>query len=59
MNPKASKLVKRLGIALDIAKELVAAGYSSPGRIRRATLTDLQKVKGIGSATARRLKQNA
>ena len=59
MNPNASKLVKRFGIALDIAKGLVAAGYGSPGKIRRATLADLREVNGVGSVMARRLKRNA
>lgn len=59
MNPKASKLIKRFGIALDIAQALVAAGYGSLGSIRQATLSDLRKVKGIGRAMARRLKQDA
>lgn len=42
------KLTKKFDITLEDAKKLVAAGYDTPGKIRRAKKSDVDKVvKGV------------
>ena len=56
INPAAAKLVHHYQISSEVAERLVEAGLGSPGRIGRASKSELMKVEGIGSATADKLK---
>ena len=56
MDQATTKLARKFGVSLDVAHALVEAGYGNPTSIRRATKADLQKVSGIGPATANKLK---
>ena len=52
--------VKKIALVLDISDELAQAlfdaGYKGPKAVKQAKLSSLEKVPGIGRATAQRLK---
>lgn len=51
--------MRKLGILLsdtELAETLVNAGLDLPRKIRAAKKSDLQKIKGIGKATADKIK---
>jgi DNA uptake protein ComE-like DNA-binding protein len=56
MDARANRLVIRYGLGKAQAEALVAAGYDLPAKIKAASKSDLEKVKGIGVATAEKLK---
>ena len=55
MDPRVSRFVQ-IGIEPEVAEALIEAGFFTPRLIKRATKSALQKVRGIGSATADSLK---
>ena len=46
-----SKLVRHYKLDKDIAAALVAAGYNTPAKIRKASDSKLKAVKGLGQAS--------
>lgn len=57
MDQRAHKLMKLYRLSPTLAQALVEAGYDRPSRIRKAKESDLTKARGIGPATAKRLKE--
>ena len=55
MDARIAKLGKLLEDN-DLAATLVASGLDTPRKIRATKKADLEKIKGIGSATSGRIK---
>ena len=56
MNSAARKLSKAIDVDYEIAELLVDAGYRTENRARDADAEELQKINGIGPATASRIR---
>ena len=53
----AQKLAIRYRIDLSLAMALVEAGFDKPNKIVAAKQSELEKVAGVGPATAQKLKE--
>jgi predicted flap endonuclease-1-like 5' DNA nuclease len=52
----ARKLSKALDVDYEVAELLVDAGYRTENRAREADADELQKINGIGPATAAQIR---
>ena len=50
------KMALVLGISDELAQALFDAGYKGPKAVKQAKQSDLEKVPGVGPATAKKLK---
>lgn len=55
MEPATAKLARKLDDAA-LAGKLVGAGFSTPGRIERATDRELREGAGLGQAELKRVR---
>lgn len=57
MDPRSRKLKVRFEVSREVAEELVRAGLDTVNKVKAAAPEDLEKIKGIGKATAERLRR--
>ena len=56
MDGHVVKMAVVLDISEDLAQALFDAGYKGPKAVKQAKRSDLEKIPGVGKATAQKLK---
>ena len=56
MDDRVYKLMKALGVDLDTAAALIAAGFVTENQAKQASKAELTGITGIGEAAAKRIR---